>query len=49
VASTPELTSWILGYGADACVLAPSSLRNEVIDHYRRALVRRIRSPSAVT
>lgn len=38
VACTPELTAWILGYGADARVIEPKALREEILDHHRRAL-----------
>jgi predicted DNA-binding transcriptional regulator YafY len=38
VACTPELTAWILGYGADARVIEPKVLREEILDHHRRAL-----------
>ena len=35
VGGIKEIRSWVLGWGADVEVLAPDSLRDEVIDHVR--------------
>jgi proteasome accessory factor B len=37
-----EVRSWVLGWGADVEVLAPPTLRDEVIDHARRIAARYI-------
>ncbi|MDD4834132.1 MAG: WYL domain-containing protein [Lutispora sp.] len=37
---TPEIVKWILGFGANATVLEPEALRDEVIEHARGILER---------
>jgi proteasome accessory factor B len=38
VGGTREMRSWVLGWGAEVEVLAPSSLRDEIREHARRML-----------
>jgi len=45
VAGTREILVWVLGWGAEAEVLAPPSLREEVAEQHRRAVLRYDGSP----